>query len=33
MTASGPARRAIHGLLGRIRAGRIELVETFPGGE
>ena len=32
MKARNPARSAIHSLLGRIRAGRIELAETFPGG-
>jgi cyclopropane-fatty-acyl-phospholipid synthase len=27
------SRRLIHGLMSRIRSGRIELTETFPGGE
>jgi cyclopropane-fatty-acyl-phospholipid synthase len=33
MSAAAAARRAIHTLLGRVRAGRIELVETYPGGK
>ena len=33
MRRPDPARRIIHALLTTIRSGRIELVETFPGGE